>query len=186
MSERNPDRSVKMIPAICTQCGGQVEVASTQRKAVCRFCGTTFFVTRDEEGSDAGEKAAARKRIWARNSNRLIWLEIVLCLIAFLFVLTRQNIWGSTEYSENTIQQAVVSKEPSEFHRINIEEAKILLANDGFTNIQGREIPELKEGQKMREGFVDYVSIGGNRDFTMGESFDPDTPVLIFYYVKEK
>lgn len=38
------DGNTKLVPAICTQCGGQIEVDSTQEKAVCNYCGTSFFV----------------------------------------------------------------------------------------------------------------------------------------------
>jgi len=34
----------KLVPAICTQCGGSVEVDPSQEKAFCKYCGTSFFV----------------------------------------------------------------------------------------------------------------------------------------------
>lgn len=36
--------STKLVPAICTQCGGSVEVDPSQEKAFCKYCGTSFFV----------------------------------------------------------------------------------------------------------------------------------------------
>lgn len=36
--------STKLVPAICTQCSGSVEVDSSQEKAFCKYCGTTFLV----------------------------------------------------------------------------------------------------------------------------------------------
>ncbi|MBR1630207.1 MAG: hypothetical protein IJ679_13240 [Lachnospiraceae bacterium] len=36
----------KIVPALCTQCGGQVEVDPTQETAICPFCGTSFIVDR--------------------------------------------------------------------------------------------------------------------------------------------
>ena len=36
----------KIVPALCTQCGGQVEVDPSQESATCPFCGTTFIVDR--------------------------------------------------------------------------------------------------------------------------------------------
>ena len=38
------DNGIKMVPAICTQCGGTVEVDKNEEKAICPFCGTTFLV----------------------------------------------------------------------------------------------------------------------------------------------
>ena len=35
---------VKIVPAVCTQCGGELEVDPSQEKAVCPFCGTSFIV----------------------------------------------------------------------------------------------------------------------------------------------
>lgn len=36
--------STKLVPAICTQCGGSVTVDPSQEKAFCSYCGTSFFV----------------------------------------------------------------------------------------------------------------------------------------------
>ncbi|MCR5511362.1 MAG: zinc ribbon domain-containing protein [Lachnospiraceae bacterium] len=38
------DNNVKMVPALCTQCGGTVEVNKDDETAVCPFCGTSFIV----------------------------------------------------------------------------------------------------------------------------------------------
>ncbi len=35
---------VKIVPALCTQCGGRVEVDPNSEKAACPFCGMTFIV----------------------------------------------------------------------------------------------------------------------------------------------
>lgn len=32
-----------LVPAICTQCGSQIEVDNTQEAGICRFCGTAFI-----------------------------------------------------------------------------------------------------------------------------------------------
>ena len=33
-----------LVPAICTQCGAQLEVDNTQEAAICKYCGTPFIV----------------------------------------------------------------------------------------------------------------------------------------------
>lgn len=38
------DNNVKMVPAICTQCGGTVEVDKAEKEAKCPFCGTSFMI----------------------------------------------------------------------------------------------------------------------------------------------
>ena len=38
------DLKSRLVPAICTQCGGQVEVDPSQEAAVCKYCGTPFIV----------------------------------------------------------------------------------------------------------------------------------------------
>jgi predicted RNA-binding Zn-ribbon protein involved in translation (DUF1610 family) len=38
------DNNVKMVPAICTQCGGKVEVDKTKAEATCPFCGSSFMI----------------------------------------------------------------------------------------------------------------------------------------------
>ena len=43
MSE-STQTSVKLVPAACPKCGGQLEVDPTQEAAVCKYCGTPFIV----------------------------------------------------------------------------------------------------------------------------------------------
>ena len=43
MSNENDLRS-RLVPAVCTQCGAQLEVDPSQEAAVCRYCGTPFIV----------------------------------------------------------------------------------------------------------------------------------------------
>lgn len=43
MNNENDLRS-RLVPAICTQCGGQVQVDPSQEAAVCQYCGTPFIV----------------------------------------------------------------------------------------------------------------------------------------------
>ncbi len=38
------DNNVKMAPAICTQCGGTVEVNKAEETAKCPFCGASFII----------------------------------------------------------------------------------------------------------------------------------------------
>lgn len=38
--------SVKLVPALCTQCGGRVEVVPSEEKATCPYCGTSFIIDR--------------------------------------------------------------------------------------------------------------------------------------------
>lgn len=43
MSENN-EKKTHLVPAVCTQCGGQLEVDPQQQAAVCPYCGTPFIV----------------------------------------------------------------------------------------------------------------------------------------------
>lgn len=43
MSENN-EKKTNLVPAVCTQCGGQLEVDPQQQAAVCPYCGTPFIV----------------------------------------------------------------------------------------------------------------------------------------------
>ena len=38
------ENNVKMVPAICTQCGGTVEVNKDEETAICPFCGASFII----------------------------------------------------------------------------------------------------------------------------------------------
>ncbi|MBO7676309.1 MAG: hypothetical protein J6S49_02170 [Erysipelotrichaceae bacterium] len=37
-------KEVKLVPAICSQCGATLEVDPSQEAAVCRFCNTPFVI----------------------------------------------------------------------------------------------------------------------------------------------
>ena len=43
-NETNKERKTNLVPAVCTQCGGSLEVDPTTDAAVCPFCGTPFIV----------------------------------------------------------------------------------------------------------------------------------------------
>ena len=43
-SENNKSGSMKFIPAICTSCGGELMLPSTQENAICNYCGSRFIV----------------------------------------------------------------------------------------------------------------------------------------------
>lgn len=58
--------SAKLVPAICTQCGGTVEVDPTQEKAFCKYCGTSFFV----------EKAIKNYNIQHANIERVEFMNV--------------------------------------------------------------------------------------------------------------
>lgn len=45
-NKNNEVNNTKLVPAICTQCGGQLEVDPAQEAAVCPFCGTPFIVSK--------------------------------------------------------------------------------------------------------------------------------------------
>ena len=38
------EKKVKLVPAVCTQCGATLEVDPTKEAAVCRFCNTPFVI----------------------------------------------------------------------------------------------------------------------------------------------
>lgn len=40
------DNEVKLVPAVCTQCGAQLEVDPNQEAAVCKYCNTPFIVAK--------------------------------------------------------------------------------------------------------------------------------------------
>lgn len=33
-----------LVPAICTQCGAQIEVDNTHEAGICKHCGTAFVI----------------------------------------------------------------------------------------------------------------------------------------------
>ena len=39
-------KKIELVPAICTQCGGTLDVDPTQEAAVCKFCGSAFIVSK--------------------------------------------------------------------------------------------------------------------------------------------
>ena len=182
MSARDSTREVKMIPAVCTQCGGQVEVADTTRKTVCRFCGTTFFVTGAlDNSSSIEEKRRARRRlIWGRSRNRIIWFDIALCMAALCFALF---LFNTRSMPLSTPAQIRVEYSAAQYNKDkNYQDTINKLKRQGFENIDVVKSRDLVEGSTIHEGHVDYVSIDGKTDFKAGDSFPQNAPVIIYYY----
>ncbi|MBR4484416.1 MAG: hypothetical protein IKO97_04345 [Erysipelotrichaceae bacterium] len=42
--EEKEVKKIKLVPAVCTQCGAALEVDPSQEAAVCKFCNTPFIV----------------------------------------------------------------------------------------------------------------------------------------------
>lgn len=40
----NNPQALKLVPASCPKCGGQIQVDPSQEAAVCQYCGTPFIV----------------------------------------------------------------------------------------------------------------------------------------------
>ena len=40
----NTENKVRFVPAICSHCGGSLDVDPSQEAAVCPYCGTAFIV----------------------------------------------------------------------------------------------------------------------------------------------
>ena len=58
MSTDNNGSNVKMVPAICTQCGGTVEVDKDKETATCPFCGGRIIpIIYGEPSDETFEKA---------------------------------------------------------------------------------------------------------------------------------
>jgi len=58
--------ATKFVPAICTQCGGFIEVNPSIEKAFCEYCGSSFFV----------EKAVSDYKVQYPNIERVESLNI--------------------------------------------------------------------------------------------------------------
>ncbi len=40
------NKKIELVPAVCTQCGAQLEVDPAQEAAVCKYCNTPFIVAK--------------------------------------------------------------------------------------------------------------------------------------------
>ena len=66
-------KNVKMVPAICTQCGGKIEVDNSKDAAICPYCGTAFVVEKAIKGNSCIVKSTKfnpkRKEFFLRLNN---------------------------------------------------------------------------------------------------------------------
>ena len=47
---------MKLVPAICTQCGAKIEVDGTQKTGICQYCGTAFITEQTSNHSEDGAR----------------------------------------------------------------------------------------------------------------------------------
>lgn len=73
----------------------------------------------------------------------------------------------------------------SEYRYKNYEEVTSALSDLGFTNIEYEILYDIHYGI-TNEGEVDSVSIDGTADFTRGDIFRSDVPIVIVYHMKEE
>ncbi len=86
------------------------------------------------------------------------------------------------ELAEGEVKMDVAA---SEYMHKNYEDVTSALKTIGFTNIEYNILYDIVIGW-TDEGEVESVSIDGRTDFTRGEVFKQDAPVVITYHMKEE
>lgn len=72
-------RKHKMMPAICTQCGAQIEVDLSNEIATCKFCGNTFIVEKAIQNYSV--QNANIQRVDSMNINKRGAVESILSFV---------------------------------------------------------------------------------------------------------
>ena len=67
------DNNIKMVPAICSQCGGTVEVNRSDETAKCPFCGASFIVEKAVNVYNV-QHAHVDQAGWPKYAGRNFWI----------------------------------------------------------------------------------------------------------------
>ncbi len=191
----NERKNTKMMPAICTQCGGPVQVDTQRANAICQYCGSQIiiekpklsavesvlsFVNDQQKRIDDAKKAKKEEERKAREEADksfkkygLVYLFVMFVLFGFLAFMS-SNEEKSDKISINTSSSDLVGK--------NFKDVVMELQEDGFINIKTEAVEDLIIGLLTTDGEVEQVEIDGSIDFSSGKKFPKDAEIIVTYH----
>lgn len=162
-----------LVPAICTQCGAQIQVDDTQEAGICKHCGTAFIT----------EKAINNYNTYVTNNNNFAGANVVIVNEPKKkqpFVLGNKPKDDSNFYKN--LQASQASKEET------IEEKRAKIAERVVSGIKQQcqmltKKRELKAKIVIRPDFYDYdwgCMKAGNIDFNYRRNFESEENWIIY------
>jgi len=201
----------KMVPVICTQCCGKVEVDPSQEKAVCDYCGTTFLIEKaikEYNVQNARIEHVDTLNIIKRGSleSSFIFVEKLLDknqkqkeeqkekiirfikkhwkpLLAVLGAIVILIVIGSLSYTApDHTGEMQPTKSSANYKGKNYKAVMDALQTAGFTDVKTDVLDDLITGWVTRDGSIEQVAINGDTDFTSNEWFPKDAKIIITYH----
>jgi DNA-directed RNA polymerase subunit RPC12/RpoP len=193
--KNNEGKNTKMMPAICTQCGGPVEVDAKRSNAICQYCGSQIivekpkisamesvlsFVSDQQKRIDDAKKEKKEEERKAREEADKsfkkygrIYLLVMFIMFGFLAFMSHEEE-KSNKISINNSSSELVGK--------NYKDVVIKLKENGFVNIKTEAVEDLIIGLFTTDGEVEQVEINGNIDFSSGAKFAEDAEIIVTYH----
>jgi DNA-directed RNA polymerase subunit RPC12/RpoP len=193
---KNDERkNTKMMPAICTQCGGPVEVDAQRANAICQYCGSQIivekakvsavesvlsFVNDQQKRIDAVKKEKKEEERKAREEaeksfKKYWWVYLLVMFILFGYVTFMAR-------EEEKSDKISINNSSSELVGKNFNDVVIKLQENGFINIKTEAVEDLIIGLLTTDGEVEQVEIDGSIDFSSGTKFPKDAEIIVTYH----
>lgn len=193
--KNNERKNTKMMPAVCTQCGGPVEVDTHRAHAICQYCGSQIiiekpklsavesvlsFVNDQQKRMDAAKKEKKEEERKAKEEadksfKKNLWIYLLMIFIPLIFL----NVMAREEEKSGKIS---INNSSSELVGKNYEDVVIKLQENGFVDIKTEAVEDLIIGLLTTDGEVEQVEIDGSIDFSSGAKFPKDAEIIVTYH----
>lgn len=190
---------------ICPNCGGQMTPDLNKGVFRCPNCDTEIMLEESDDVRKERIKQAtivdvAEKKIQAekkmhqekqkteraisRDKNTRIILIIVAGIIAVVTAIVFFAYKSISETVDNATHpgQVKITEDLSSLNGLDNLTVRAKLSTAGFTNIEMVPQNDLGPMLESKEGITDYVTINENRAFRIGEWFEPDVAVAVYYH----
>jgi hypothetical protein len=200
--------STKLVPAICTQCGGSVAVDPSQEKAFCSYCGTPFFVEKAIENYNIQHANIERVESMNIHHHKRGAVESVLdfiekqkktpeerkqevkrsliaagALSIIILVLLLVSFFILPTIEEQSHEGKVRTPGGSSFHEgRDYNDVVSDFEDSGFTNIETEKLEDLITGWITKDGEVESVSVDFDEDYEENGWYPNDVKVIITYH----
>jgi len=203
-------KNTKMMPAICPQCGGQIEVDAQREKAFCQYCGTPFIV--EKAINTYNLQHATIEHVNSINIIKTSAVESVLSFVKdqqkrndekkeeerkrieestkslkkywWIYLLMLLIVFGLLFILSDEEKRNEISKNTSssDLEGKNYKDVVIKLQKNGFINIKTEAMKDLVVGLLTIDGKVERVEINGEYVFSSVTKFPKDAKIIITYH----
>ena len=193
--KNNERKNTKIMPAICTQCGGPVEVHAQRANAICQYCGSQIivekpkisamesvlsFVNDQQKRIDDAKKEKKEEERRAREESEKSFKKYWWVYLLVMFILFGYITFMARE--EEKSDKISINNSSSELAGNNHKDVVIKLQENGFINIKTEAVEDLIIGLLTTDGEVEQVKIDGSTDFSIGTKFPKDAEIIVTYH----